>query len=214
MNNMEDKELQELFDAKRTTEANRRRQEELRQLIEARATTEAMPKVRPLWPVWTGAAAAVVALLLITLPALFSPKNATPTLVAETEVSEVVAPQTQPAETPEKPQTPRKSRLSRPMPSEAVPAVRPLEETLLEEAPILPEPAVEAPAPILEEKVIETVDPTHRVMRRQSTIIACTEGCSAPEGNSETPSNSNVKVNFFSNENYADATIHTFVINK
>ncbi len=67
MNNMEDKELQELFDAKRTVEANRRRQEALRQLIEARAAEEAPAKVRKLWPVWTGAAAAAVALLLVSI---------------------------------------------------------------------------------------------------------------------------------------------------
>ena len=45
---MEDKELQELFAAKRTAEANRRRQEELRRLLEASAA----PKTRRLWPVW------------------------------------------------------------------------------------------------------------------------------------------------------------------
>ena len=212
---MEDKELQELFDAKRTVEANRRRQEALAKMIDHLAAQEAKPKIRRLWwPVWAGAAAAVVALLLITLPTLFSSENTLSTVVAETEVPEVVLPQEAPEETPEtrlprKPKTPRE-----PSSSEAAPAAQPLEKEVPETAPTLPESTIEEPATILEDKVLETVAPTPRVMRRQSTLIACTEGCSVPEGNSETPSNSNVKVNFFSNENYADATIHTFVINK
>lgn len=61
---MEDKELQELFAAKRTVEANRRRQEELRHLLETSAT----PKSRRLWPVWAGAAAAAILLLLLVTP--------------------------------------------------------------------------------------------------------------------------------------------------
>lgn len=51
---MEDKELQELFAAKRTSEANRRRQEALRRMMEA----STVKKSRRLWPVWFGAVAA------------------------------------------------------------------------------------------------------------------------------------------------------------
>lgn len=75
MSPMEDKELQELFAAKRTVEANRRRQEKLRQMM----TT---PRSRRLWPVWTLSAAACLALLLITLPPLFRSEAEKPLLAA------------------------------------------------------------------------------------------------------------------------------------
>lgn len=226
MNTMEDKELQELFAAKRTVEANRRRQEALRQLIETRAAKEVTPaprKVLRLWPVWACAAAAAIALLLIMLPALFNQEDPEPLLVAETEVPEVALPQTVPVEEGEN-DTPcassyfriaRESRIARTAnPSEAAPAA----QTVAEDAPII-EPVIETPVlekPIMEEpvmEVLETVAPTPRVMRRQSTLIACTDGCTAPEGTGETSSR-NVQINLFNNENYADATIHTFVISK
>ena len=82
---MEDKELQELFAAKRTVEANRRRQEELRRLLEASAAPEATPKTRRLWPVWLSAAAAVLLLLLLTMPVLFRQPETAPLLVAQSE---------------------------------------------------------------------------------------------------------------------------------
>ena len=80
---MEDKELQELFSAKRTVEANRRRQEELRRMLKKHDR-------RPLWPVWAGAVAAGIAAVLITLPALFRTESVTPLQVAETEVPVVM----------------------------------------------------------------------------------------------------------------------------
>lgn len=80
---MEDKELQELFAAKRTAEANRRRQEELRRMLQAEL--ESAPKTRRLWPVWASAAAAVLLLLLITLPVLFRQPEAAPLLMARNE---------------------------------------------------------------------------------------------------------------------------------
>lgn len=80
---MENYELEQLFEAKRTTEANRRRQEELRRMLEKRNR-------RPLWPVWTGAIAAGIAVVLITLPVLFRTESVTPLQVAETEVPVVV----------------------------------------------------------------------------------------------------------------------------
>lgn len=214
MNNMEDKELQELFDAKRTVEANRRRQAALRQLIEARASESSTPapaKVRKLWPVWTGAAAAAVALLLLTLPALFKSEEALPTLVAETEVPEVrVVEETGLSSTTSPSSLTSPARKVR----EAVPQAQPEEEVLPEATPSLPEPIIEE-APATEETVLhmETVAPSPRVMRRQSTLIACTEGCTTPEGTDESSSR-NVQINFFSNDNYADATIYSIPIKK
>ena len=214
MNNMEDKELQELFDAKRTVEANRRRQAALRQLIEARASESSAPapaKVRKLWPVWTGAAAAAVALLLLTLPALFKSEEALPTLVAETEVPEVrVVEETGLSSTTSPSSLTSPARKVR----EAVPQAQPEEEVLPEATPSLPEPIIEE-APATEETVLpmETVAPSPRVMRRQSTLIACTEGCKAPEGTAETSSR-NVQVNLFPSENYADAAIYSIPIKK
>ena len=214
MNNMEDKELQELFDAKRTVEANRRRQEALRQLIEARAAEEAPAKVRKLWPVWTGAAAAAVALLLLTLPALFRGEEAVPTLVAEAEVPEVrVFEET----SPESQTSPaRKTGKA----GETMSQARPEAEVLPEATPTLTEPVIEEEsvieeAPATEEVAfpMETVAPSPRVIRRQSTLIACTEGCKTPEGTAETSSR-NVQINFFPNDNYADATVYSIPIKK
>ena len=54
---MENKELQELFAAKRTTEANRRRQEELRRMMVVESGKRKVESSRRLWPVWAGAAA-------------------------------------------------------------------------------------------------------------------------------------------------------------
>ncbi len=101
---MEDKELQELFAAKRTAKANRRRQEELRRLLEASAAPEATHKTRRLWPVWASAAAAALLLLLITLPALFRQPEAAPLLMARNETPSLapqdgkIAPKEMPAE--------------------------------------------------------------------------------------------------------------------
>ena len=80
---MENKELQELFAAKRTTEANRRRQEELRQQLEATAAPTAQGKTRRLWPVWAAGIAASIALVLLTMPSLFRRAGEHPVLVAE-----------------------------------------------------------------------------------------------------------------------------------
>ncbi len=80
---MENKELQELFAAKRTTEANRRRQEELRQQLEATAAPTAPARSRRLWPVWAGSIAASIALVLLTMPGLFRRAGEQPVLMAE-----------------------------------------------------------------------------------------------------------------------------------
>lgn len=80
---MENKELQELFAAKRTTEANRRRQAELRQQLEATAAPTAQGKTRRLWPVWAAGIAASIALVLLTMPSLFRRAGEQPVLMAE-----------------------------------------------------------------------------------------------------------------------------------
>lgn len=78
---MENKELQELFTAARTTEANRRRQERLTAMIEAQTRTK---KSRRLWPIWAASVAAGIAVLLMTMPTLFHHKNTDqPMLVAQ-----------------------------------------------------------------------------------------------------------------------------------
>lgn len=206
MNNMEDKELQELFAAKRTTEANRRRQEELRRLIEAQEA----PRTRRLWPVWSGAAAAAVALLLLVRPLMQNPTESTaPTLVAQTEVPAPSESPT-PTEEPISPIDPIRpigpiSPISPISPTDTDTAPTPLQEP--EASPVIEETA----APV--EAVQQTVAPERRVMRRQSTLLACTEGCKAPEGSDEAKPG-NVQVNLFSNDQFADATIHTFVISK
>lgn len=80
---MENKELQELFAAKRTTEANRRRQAELRQQLEAAAAPATPARSRRLWPVWAAGIAASIALVLLTVPSLFRRAGEQPMLMAE-----------------------------------------------------------------------------------------------------------------------------------
>lgn len=164
---MEDKELQELFAAKRTTEANRRRQEELTRMINAKAK-----RTRPLWPAWAGAVAAGIAVLLLTLPALFRTEATAPVLVAQTEVPEVtILPETTPEEVPE--------------PSTRQKAVRKAEtvETIEEIEALEAIDNTEPIESIESTHSIETIQPTEpvptapRVHRRSSTLLACTEGC-------------------------------------
>ena len=164
---MEDKELQELFAAKRTTEANRRRQEELTRMINAKAK-----RTRPLWPAWAGAVAAGIAVLLLTLPALFRTEATAPVLVAQTEVPEVtILPETTPEEVH--------------APSTRQKAVRKAEtvETIEEIEALEAIDNTEPIESIESTHSIETIQPTEpvptapRVHRRSSTLLACTEGC-------------------------------------
>ena len=164
---MEDKELQELFAAKRTTEANRRRQEELTRMINAKAK-----RTRPLWPAWAGAVAAGIAVLLLTLPALFRTEATAPVLVAQTEVPEVtILPETTPEEVP--------------APSTRQKAVRKAEtvETIEEIEAIEAIDNTEPIESIESTHSIDTIQPTEpvptapRVHRRSSTLLACTDGC-------------------------------------
>lgn len=184
MNNMEDKELQELFAAKRTTEANLRRQEELRRLIEAQNTRRS----RPMWPVWAGTAAAAIALLLLVRPLLQPPaENDGPILVAQTEVPTPTVvgevPATLETKVPDRPiQIPNSGKTSVPDTHSTHDKSSSIIECTDSILPVIPEaePAVEpSTEPVIEQ---QNVAPASRVMRRQSTLLACTEGCKTPEG--------------------------------
>lgn len=166
---MEDRELQELFDAKRTVDANRRRQEALRRTLEAKAA----PKSRRLWPVWSLSAAAGIALLLLSTPALFHNETNTPLLVAKADTIKVVVeePETTVSETPN-PAKPQKAIKVRKSPE----TIQPLEprETATEILAAIEEPVIAAePA---EEKAEaeqeETIDKAPRIHRRTSTRLA------------------------------------------
>lgn len=164
---MNDKELEQLFEAKRTAEANRRRQEELTRMINAKAK-----RTRPLWPAWAGAVAAGIAVLLLTLPALFRTEATAPVLVAQTEVPEVtILPETTPEEVPA-PSTRQKAvRKAETVETiEGIEAIKAIDNTEHIES-------------IESTHSIETIQPTEpvptapRVHRRSSTLLACTEGC-------------------------------------
>ena len=164
---MNDKELEQLFEAKRTAEANRRRQEELARMINATAK-----RTRPLWPAWAGAVAAGIAVLLLTLPALFRTEATAPVQVAQTEVPEVaILTETTPREVP--------------APSTRQKAVRKAEtvETIEGKKAIEAIDNIEPTESIESTHSIETIQPTEpvptapRVHRRSSTLLACTDGC-------------------------------------
>lgn len=199
---MEDKELQELFAAKRTAEANRRRQEELAAMIAGKTK-----RTRPLWPVWAGAAAASIAILIFALPALFRTESSMPVEIARTEAPEIILPETTTTEeaTPiyAKPTAHKAKNTSTiSLPQEDV------EPQVIEEEQ-QPMPTVEQPTQ--EEET--PAAPVRRVMRRTSTLIACTEGCSAPVGIKERQS-TNIQIDFSAPQEYADATLITIGRNK
>ncbi len=167
---MENKELQELFAAKRTTEANRRRQEELTRMINAKAK-----RTRPLWPAWAGAVAAGIAVLLLTLPALFRTEATAPVLVAQTEVPEVtILPETTPEEVPA-PSTRQKAVRK----AETVETIEEIEaiEAIDNTEPIEPIESIESTHSIETIQPTEPVPTAPRVHRRSSTLLACTDGC-------------------------------------
>lgn len=198
---MEDKELQELFAAKRTAEANRRRQEELAAMIAGKAK-----RTRPLWPVWAGAAAASIAILIFALPSLFRTESSMPVEIARTETPEIVLPETTTEETtpiyakPTAHKAKNTSTIS--LPQEDV------EPQAIEEEQ-QPMPTVEQPT---QEEETPTA-PVRRVMRRTSTLIACTEGCPDPVGIKERKS-TNIQIDFSAPQEYADATLITIGRNK
>ena len=173
---MEDKELQELFAAKRTAEANRRRQEELRRLLEASAAPEATHKTRRLWPVWASAAAAALLLLLITLPGLFRQPEAAPLLMARNETpspapqEEIIAPKEE--KPTEKQGVTKRKAIAKTVTKEAEYYAE--ENTPEPDTVIEPETTV---APIAQPEPIETpiASNTERptVHRRTSTNMVC-----------------------------------------
>lgn len=155
-----------MFAAKRTVESNRRRQEELRRML--------APKSRRLWPVWVGAAAACLALLLITLPMLFQSETAAPMMVAETDIPTVAEPEEipLPEETivPKKTLEPQKNLKS----FETLKSPEPTAPTM-EIAETIEEPVViiTEPEPIKTEVSEEPIDNSPRIHRRTSTQMVC-----------------------------------------
>lgn len=199
---MEDKELHEFFEAKRTTEANRRRQEELAAMIGKKAR-----HTRPLWPVWIGAAAASVALLVIALPMMSGHTDDSPMQMAITEVPELVVPQSAPA-VDTKPQPKKKvARMNKT--ALAMPTTQ--EDTMPQtENPSI---TIESPKPIIEQDEDELFEQEPRVMRRTSTMLACTDGCPEPADAKE-PSKRNIHIEFFGSQQLAEATSYTIILNK
>lgn len=199
---MEDKELHELFEAKRTTEANRRRQEELAAMIGHKARHS-----RPLWPVWIGAAAASIALFIIVLPMMSGRTDDSPIQIANTDIPEVVVPTTIPAADynplPRKKTAP-KYNIAKPVPIMQEDTILPAEDTA---------ETIVHPIPLIEQEEEETFEQKPRVMRRTSTMLACTDGCPEPEGYQE-PSKRNIHIEFFGSQQYAEATSYTITINK
>lgn len=181
---MEEKELQQMFEAKRTTEANRRRQEELRRLIEA----EAQPKSRRMWPAWAGAAAASVALVVITLPLLMRSEATEPVLVAQAEApavvetSETPPPQLPTAQLPEAPSPAPKAepaRVARHQPAATEePAVEEEPAAEAEAAPTTAETPTEAPAAT----PTPAEAPKPRIHRRASTRMVSVQSARRKEG--------------------------------
>ena len=177
---MNDKELEQLFEAKRTSEANRRRQEELARMINAKAQ-----RTRPLWPAWAGAVAAGIAVLLLTLPALFRTEATAPVQVAQTEVPEVtLLPETTTEEAPAP--RPKHKAARKAETTETIEEI----ETIETMDYIEPIESIEPIISIDSINSINTTEPSPRVHRRNSTLLACTDGCNIitmPE-NSQTQS--------------------------
>ena len=203
---MEDKELQELFAAKRTAEANRKRQERLAAMIGAKDKHS-----RPLWPVWAGAVAASVALLVVALPMAKEPGEGNPVQVASIETADVPAQAPQNAQDADEASihasvAPKKttSPISTPMPIAQETATPQTEERPAE--PMVAEPAVDP-------KEEETIAPTPRMMRRTSTMLACTDGCPEPADYKE-PTKKHSHIEFFSSQQLAEATAYTITFNK
>lgn len=181
---MEEKELQQMFEAKRTAEANRRRQAELARLIEAQGA----PKSRRMWPVWAGAAAASVALLLVTLPLLMRSEATEPVLVAQTEVPAVDEfPSTSNLQPPTSDLQPPTSaapqgepaRMARTQPSAAEAPV--VEEEAPAEEEVAPAP-VETPAEIHVAEPKPAEAPKPRIHRRASTRMVSVQSARRKEG--------------------------------
>ena len=212
---MNDKELEQLFEAKRTSEANRRRQEELARMINAKAQ-----RTRPLWPAWAGAVAAGIAVLLLTLPALFRTSNDTPMLASNTTFPQsekpahtISSPKLGEGDRPQggggvcqttnKHTPPTTLRVATPSNLEGEPADA-IEEPIL----------IVEPEPMEPEEPEEIINIAPRVHRRNSTLLACTDGCNiitVPE-DSQTPSTDlqQLLAETFGSRNNEPLTLKTF----
>lgn len=163
-----------MFAAKRTVEANRRRQEELRNMLSATAA----PKSRRLWPVWALSAAACLALLLITLPVLLRSETAAPLLVAtatelptpaETDSTSITSKSSTTSITSIT-STTKKARKAQATPTllaSVEPEEQPREET--QEEPLLAQETLPTPSTV-QEAVPEECP---RIHRRTSTQMIC-----------------------------------------
>ena len=166
---MEDKELQELFAAKRTVEANRRRQEQLAEMIGSRAR-----KARPLWPVWATAIAAGIAVLLMTMPALFRSEEPVPLLLAQTEImdnDDCSSSRTSISSTTSITRNTRNTRNARSTSTTQEQSTEPIVEN--------PVPIEEEPEPVVEPEPEKPQQPQRRIHRRTSTKMV-TSDRSAP----------------------------------
>lgn len=203
---MEDKELQELFAAKRTSEANRKRQERLAAMIGAKDKHS-----RPLWPVWAGAVAASVALLVVALPMAKDHGEGNPVQVASIETADVPAQAPQNAQNAVKASIP--ASVAPKKTTSPIPAPTPIAQEdatpQTDERPT--EPMVAEPA--VDPKEEETLAPMPRVMRRTSTMLACTDGCPEPADYKE-PAKKHTHIEFFSSQQLAEATAYTITFNK
>ena len=201
---MEDKELQELFDAKRTTEANRRRQDELAAMIRHKAR-----QTRPLWPVWITSAAAAIALLIVVMPSLFSGNKTVPIQVAQVDIPEASPSPMKKADATSQASAHPDGITKRPSAkasSEAADTMETLNATedtkperIIDTTPLPADTAPFVPAP--------------RIMRRTSTMLACTDGCPEPADYKE-PAKKHTHIEFFSSQQLAEATAYTITFNK
>ena len=200
---MEDKELQELFAAKRTVETNRRRQEDLAALIDSKTR-----RTRTLWPLWTASAAAAIALLIVTLPSLFSSREVTPSQMAQAKLPAVIPPQPEEPAAP----TPLIKPIANTEPIKPIKPIKPITtiETIdtIDTISLLPTPSAPDPDPDQ-----DLFDPVPRIMRRTSTMLACTDGCPEPADYKE-PSKRHSHIEFFSSQQLAEATAYTITFNK
>lgn len=175
---MEDKELQELFAAKRTSEANRRRQKELRRMLMA-TTPKANPKSRRLWPLWLGSAAAALLLLLLLIPALFRQPETTPMLTARNETptptpqAETFVLKETPSETPQKKATKKIATIEAIEKIEKIEAIKPEYYAEEQEPAIEPEPTKIDNAETSEFRIPNSEPSTPRIHRRTSTSMVC-----------------------------------------
>lgn len=155
---MEDKELQELFAAKSTVEANRHRQEKLAEMITGQPTTKSRR-----WPLWATSIAAGIAVLLMTMPQLFRSNSTEEPMLAQTQEMAVI----------EKPKI-QMNDFSTPSMTSKTSITRKTSETIkTSEAitpPDLPAPQAEEPMPTIEKPPATTEEPVAAPQKQQKRI--------------------------------------------